>query len=105
MSKPIIETVDFDTPIEQAGHEIKSVKLRKPKAGELRGLKLLEVLSLDVNSISALLPRITDPALSPAAVEDMDLDDFTSLCSVVTSFFAKQSPLARGTDQLMTETD
>lgn len=98
-----IETITFDTPIDQAGTKIKEVKLRKPKAGELRGMKLRDVLSMDVTSMIQLLPRITEPALAPATVDEMELNDFTTLSVVVTSFFAKKSQLETAGDLTVAE--
>ena len=40
MSKAELKTVKLETPIKRGETEITVVKLRKPKAGELRGLSL-----------------------------------------------------------------
>lgn len=46
--------------------------LRKPLAGELRGLKLVDVMRFDMASHIVLLPRITEPALMPDELDQMD---------------------------------
>jgi hypothetical protein len=51
----------------EAGTEI---SVRKPGSGELRGLKLTELIQLDVASLEALAPRITMPVIHKGAVLD-----------------------------------
>ncbi|KFA28137.1 tail protein, partial [Xanthomonas vasicola pv. vasculorum NCPPB 1326] len=43
---------------------ITQINVRKPGAGELRGLKLTDVLQLDVTALATLLPRISSPTLT-----------------------------------------
>lgn len=62
------------------------VEIREPTAGELRGIKLLDVLQLDAGAHAELIPRITDLerpeflALGPA--------DLMAIMSEVVGFFA-----------------
>lgn len=89
MTKTALTTVKFSAPIEQAGQDITEVKLRKPKAGELRGTRLSLLVIADVASMMTLLPRITQPALAPETLDEMDVDDFFSLCQATMRFFDK----------------
>jgi hypothetical protein len=66
---------------------IKAVEVRRPTVGELRGLKLTDVLQMDVRAMERLLPRITQPALLPVDVAALDPADFLSLAGTVVGFF------------------
>lgn len=87
LQDPNTVVVDLDFGITRGADVIKSITLRKPKTGALRGLKLADVLNLDVNAHIQLLPRITNPAMTAAEAADLDPADFTSLAAGVLSFF------------------
>lgn len=76
--------------IKRGETEITEVSLRKPDVGALRGLKLGDILMMDVSTLSALLPRLTEPALLPAEIATMDPADFMTLAGTVVSFFASE---------------
>jgi hypothetical protein len=60
-----VEVVTLDYPIKRGDTEVKEITLRKPLAGQLRGIKLGELLNLDVGSVQMILPRISTPTLLP----------------------------------------
>lgn len=70
---------------------ISSIELRKPTAGELRGLKLTDVLQMDVSAMMILLPRISSPAITPDEAAGLDVADLMSLAGVVVGFFMTQA--------------
>lgn len=72
-----------------AGDPIESLDLRKPNSGELRGLKLMDLLQMDVTSLGVLLPRIAMPTITRADVEAMEPCDLTELGVAVIGFFDK----------------
>lgn len=69
------------------GQKIASVKLREPMAGEMRGLKLADVLQLDVNALITLIPRISNPPLLEAQVAGMTPADIARFGGAVVGFF------------------
>lgn len=79
-------TVTLDTPIKRGTEEITSIELRKPGSGELRGLKLSELLEMDVTALHKVLPRISTPTLTEAEVSAMDPADLLSCASKVAGF-------------------
>tara|TARA_R110002167_G_scaffold98718_11_gene259435 strand:+ start:8550 stop:8909 length:360 start_codon:yes stop_codon:yes gene_type:complete len=79
-------SVALDTPIKRGGQAITRVTLRKPNAGELRGLSLTEILQLDVSSLQRLLPRISDPVLTEHDVAQLDPADLVQLGGVAVGF-------------------
>lgn len=83
-------TVQLDQPIKRDGQSIDSITLRKPTAGELRGLQLVSVLNMDVDSLSVLIPRISVPVVHKVEVLGMDPADITALGIVVGSFLQQK---------------
>ena len=79
-------TVTLETPIKHGDQTITRVTLRKPKAGELRGVSLTELLQLKVESIQAVVPRISSPTLQKQDMANMDPADLVALGSVVIGF-------------------
>ncbi len=88
-----LNTVTLSTPIKIDGKDVQDITLSKPSAGQLRGLKLTEVLQMDVDAHIQLLPRITQPPLSPQQISELDPADFTDLAGKATLFFVKQRQL------------
>ena len=62
------------------------------QAGTLRGLRLVDVMNMDVNSISTLLTRCTSPRLKLAEISAMATPDFVEFCEVLTPFLAPKEP-------------
>lgn len=91
MNKSTMVSVKLDEPIKRGETVIKEIRLRKPRAGELRGLSLVDVAHLEVTSLIRLLPRISDPALTEQEVANMDPSDMTALGVQVASFLPQKS--------------
>jgi len=87
-------SIELDTPIKRGEQEIRAVQLRKPKAGELRGIALNDLAQMDVSALQRLLPRITIPPLTQAEVDNLDLPDLVALGVKVGSFLLKKADLA-----------
>ncbi|NML31776.1 phage tail assembly protein [Paraburkholderia sp. G-4-1-8] len=80
-------TVELDEPIRRGNTEILEVVLRKPSAGELRGMRLDDLLSGDVNALLLVLPRISTPTLTRPEVEGLDIADLAKFGEVIIPFF------------------
>lgn len=89
-----MKTITLDTPIRQGDTDITAVELRKPAAGELRGVTLTDLLHMDVAALTKVLPRITTPTLTEANVAAMDPADLTQCGSAVAGFLLPRSALA-----------
>lgn len=81
-----MNTVTLDTPIKRGETTITEINVRKPQSGELRGLNLNDILQMDVNALTKLLPRITSPALTEAEASALDPADLVQLGHEVGSF-------------------
>ncbi|EKZ1926026.1 TPA: phage tail assembly protein [Stenotrophomonas maltophilia] len=88
----------LETPIQRGEQVIRSVRLRKPNAGELRGLKLHELAQMDVTALVTLLPRISQPLLTQHDASQLEPADLVEIARVIGGFFepraSKQSPSA-----------
>ncbi|UQY89540.1 phage tail assembly protein [Stenotrophomonas rhizophila] len=77
---------------------ISSLTLRKPNAGTLRGIKLADLLQMDVGALTTLLPRISTPTLTAADAAKLDPVDLVAIATEVGNFFLtkaqRESPSA-----------
>jgi len=87
---PATEVVTLDTPIKRGASIIATVTVRKPRAGELRGVALIELAQLDVIALQKVLPRITQPTLTAQEVAEMDPADLLELGTKVALFLARR---------------
>lgn len=86
--------VAFKTPIKAGGRKVSEIEVREPAAGELRGLKLADVLQMDVGAMIRLLPRVTAPALTEDEVAALRPRAFGELAGSVVGFFVTEEELA-----------
>lgn len=85
-----MSSVPLDTPIERGRQKIDEVFLRKPNAGELRGVSLTALLQMEVDALITLLPRISTPALTTHDVRNMDPADLVQCGGVVAGFLLQK---------------
>lgn len=79
-------TIVLDHPLTRADQTIGTLQVRRPKAGELRGLNLRSLSELDYSALETLLPRITTPMLTKQDVANLDPSDLLQLGSEVVDF-------------------
>ena len=72
-------TVTLDTPIVRGAQTITEITLRKPVSGELRGTSLSSLVSLDIDALVKVLPRIATPQLTEFDVRELDPADLVQL--------------------------
>lgn len=82
--------VVLDTPIKRGTSEIDRLTLRKPAAGELRGLHMATLLQMDVASLIKLLPRITSPGITEPEAAAMDPADLLACGAKVSGFLLQK---------------
>jgi len=82
-----VQNVALNNGPEVAGVRIAEVTVREPSAGELRGLSIGAIATMDVAAMIRLLPRITEPALSAAQIEALGAYDFGELAGRAAGFF------------------
>lgn len=80
-------TVTLAAPIVRGETTIEQLVLRKPKAGELRGLSLQDVITSDVAALLTLIPRISLPPLTADEANELDPADLAEIGGMVRGFF------------------
>ncbi len=91
---PETRTVKLEQPIKRGEQEFNSVSIRKPASGELRGLSLMQLAQLDYATLETLIPRISDPRLDKAEIQQLDPADFMAIGAEVMDFFLPTSAKA-----------
>ena len=86
MTEQVFKTVKLDTPLKRGEKEVTEIQIRKPKAGELRGVSLASLVQMEVSEISKVLPRITQPTLTDEEIGNLDAADLMQLGSEVAGF-------------------
>lgn len=91
-------SVTLTKPIKRGNDEITVVSITETikQAGSLRGLRLVDVLNFDFDSIATLLSRVTSPALTTADIAAMDTQDYVVLAEEITPFLTKAAPSVPG---------
>lgn len=84
-----MRTIELAHPLEFGGEEIRELRIRRPKAKDLKGLNL-ENLTGDV--VIELLARLTE--LPAKVIEDLDWEDLGPAMEVVEGFFGASRPAA-----------
>jgi Phage tail protein E. len=85
------DPITLQEPITRGTQTIKEVSVRKPKSGELRGVKLADLFQMDVAALEVVLPRITSPRLEKHDVANLDPGDLSLLAMEVVDFLVPTS--------------
>ena len=85
------KTITLDEPIKRGDSLITEITLRKPKAGELRGVSLVDVAQMSVVALQQVLPRITTPILTGQDVANLDPADLLEIATEVAAFLVRKS--------------
>ena len=93
-STPAPHTVELDTPVVRGETNIESITLRKPTAGELRGVNLADVLQMQTDALIKLIPRLSNPSLTDHEARQMDPADLVQCGGEIAGFLL--SKRARG---------
>jgi len=98
MTKPThSDPIVLEQAIKRGESKITEITLRKPASGELRGLKLGDLINGDVSATIRLVPRISQPSLTEQEVAALDPADLLACADAVAGFLQKkgaESPAA-----------
>lgn len=70
-------------PLTHNGKEIKEINIREPFAGELRGLRMFEVLQGDPAALGPLLQRISTPVINPHECNKLSFCDVMNIVNTL----------------------
>lgn len=80
-------TIELEDPLTRGETQIASITLRKPTAGELRGLKLDDLVQNEVTTLLKLIPRISDPILTEDEASRLSFSDIVQCGGAISGFF------------------
>lgn len=84
---PTTATITLVEPIQRGDSKIERLTLRKPKAGEMRGLSISNLVNSDVGAIITLLPRISDPFITEEEAANLAAEDIAEAAGTIVGFF------------------
>lgn len=74
-------------PIIRGDTRITKLTLRKPRAGELRGLALQDLIQTDVSALLKVIPRVSNPPLTQDEADQLEPEDLTEIGGAIRGFF------------------
>lgn len=80
-------TIKLANPIVRGETQIDTLTLRKPKAGELRGLTLQDVIGTDITALLRLIPRVSNPPLTQDETDNLEAEDLSEIGGAIRGFF------------------
>ena len=85
------KVITLTNPLVRGENKITEITVNKPTVPALKGLKMFDVLQMDVDALQVLLPRVTSPVLHKADFATMEVADFTELTTAAVGFLGKNS--------------
>ena len=83
--------IDLDYPLTIGEQKVSKIKLRKPTAGDLRGIRMVQIGQLNYDEFEVLLPRISEPSLSKTSLQQLDPADLLFIMDSCADFFQRKS--------------
>lgn len=87
-------TITLEVPLKRGDNEITAITLHKPNAGHLRGVSLKDCFEMNTDAVVALVPRISDPQVTPQEMNKFDPSDLLQMASVIANFVLPPSLVA-----------
>ena len=84
-----MKTIQLSRPIQQGDQTVDEIKLRDPKAGDMMGIKLSQVMNMDAAHCLPLLERINDNGLMQADLLGLHCFDLAELMGQLVDFFVR----------------
>lgn len=84
---PLLENVTLAVPIVRGEATIAALNIRRPRSGELRGLSLQDIMTTDIVAMLTLIPRISEPPITPDEANNLDPSDLSEIAGTVRGFF------------------
>lgn len=80
------KVITLNHPITRGDQTITAVTVRKPNSGALRGISILELIRMQTEAVMTVLPRVTEPTLIEAEVNQLDPSDLLQFGIEVAGF-------------------
>lgn len=82
-------TAKFATPIPYGAGELAELTMRRPKAGDLKGVKLIGLTEMDPSMVIKIAARLATTPVVEAQLEQLEVYDLMELTEKVVGFFGK----------------
>lgn len=79
--------ITLEQPIQRGDTTIATIDLRKPCAGELRGIKIIDLMQMDADALIKVIPRVSNPTLTDHEAARLDPADLLQIGAEVVGFF------------------
>lgn len=91
------DTVNLKVPVLCGNATVSSVKIGAAarQVGSLRGIRMSDLFSTDIDAVAIFLERVTEPRLSRAALMSMCPEDFFKLYEVAVGFLLPSSEMKK----------
>ena len=86
--------ITLSTPVSLGGAEVTELNLRRPTAGELRGVKLLDLCQMETGAVCKVLTRISSPGLSDADTARLDPADLMAIAAEIVAFLEPRAAVS-----------
>ena len=73
MKNETSKIITLTNPILRGDKQITEITVTKPSVPALKGLKMFDVLQMDVDALQVLLPRVTQPVLHKSDFTTMEV--------------------------------
>ena len=85
-AKTATNDITLDYPLQRGETTIITITLRRPSSGSLRGLSLTDLLSMNTDALTKVIPRISTPSLTEQEVGMLDPSDLVTIGSEIAGF-------------------
>lgn len=85
-AKAATNEIILDYPLQRGETTIKTITLRRPSSGSLRGLSLSDLLNMETNALTKVIPRISTPSLTEQEVGMLDPSDLVAIGAEIAGF-------------------
>ncbi|UCV02311.1 phage tail assembly protein [Dechloromonas denitrificans] len=93
-------TITLEVPIQRGDNKVASITLHKPNAGALRGVSIRAILDMEADTITKVVPRISDPKLTEQEAAQLDPVDLMQSGIALANFFMPKAALAEAAASL-----
>lgn len=85
------QTIELDAPLMMGDTTITHLEIRKPNVQALQGVKIADLLQGDVTAICHILPKISNPTITKAQVQQLDPANIAQIGGAVMVFLQPKS--------------
>lgn len=97
--------VTLSAPIKRGDKEVADITLHKPNAGALRGVSLRELLDMNTDAIVTVVPRVSDPKITPQEMQAMEPCDLLMMGAALAGFLLPPELKTEAEKEILAQTE